>query len=318
MQLTLAFTMVLLLVKFFAFYLTRSNAILTDALESIVNFITGSFALYSVIVAARPKDANHPYGHGKIEFLSSGLEGILIMLAGAGILLKAGSGFLHPEPVHHLDQGIILIAITGAANFGLGRYLILHGQRHSSATMVASGKHLLTDAYSTVGLLLGLGLIILTGYTVLDNIVAAGFGFMILYTGYKITRDAVSGVMDEADLQLIQAVIDVLNSKRRPDWIDVHNMRIIKYGSHLHLDCHLTLPWYYNLREAHHEMDIFQQAIDQHFGERVEIFIHLDPCDPPVSCTVCSKADCNVREHAFLDRPVWTLQNVITNKKHGL
>ncbi len=318
MALMLGLALVVLSVKFSAFYFTNSNAILTDALESIINFITGGVALYSVYLAAKPKDLDHPYGHGKIEFLSSGLEGSLIVFAGIAIIFKSGYNLFYPEPVQQLELGIYLTLATGLINFAAGKYLVKVGISTSSLTLTANGKHLLSDAYSSLGLIVGLVCIYFTGLLWLDAVVALLFGSYIVYTGYGLVRNSISGVMDEADHQLIDRIIAVLNQRRRQNWIDLHNMRVIKYGSHLHIDCHLTLPWYFNLQEAHHEVELLQEVIIEDLGDVVELFVHLDPCLPPGSCTLCTKTDCDVRQHPFVNRVEWTLGNVIENQKHTL
>ncbi|KAA3437211.1 cation transporter [Rufibacter hautae] len=318
MALMLVLALILLSVKFGAFFLTNSNAILTDALESIINFVTGGVALYSVYLAAKPKDKDHPYGHGKIEFISSGLEGSLITLAGLAIIVKSVYNLLYPQPIHAMDVGIFLTLVTGLVNYLAGRYLIKRGTQHHSLTIIANGKHLLSDAYSSLGLVIGLGCIYFTNILWLDSVVAIIFGSIITYTGYGIVRNSISGVMDEADHELMERIIVVLNQRRRENWIDLHNMRVIKYGSQLHIDCHLTLPWYFNLQEAHKEVEMLQDMISEEMGDVVELFVHLDPCLPPASCRLCTKSDCHVREHAFVGRVEWTLSNVSENEKHAL
>lgn len=314
----LVLALVLLGVKFVAYFLTNSNAILTDALESIINFVTGGVALYSVYLAAKPKDQDHPYGHGKIEFLSSGLEGALITLAGVSIIIKSAYNLVYPHPIQKMDVGIFLTLATGAANYLAGRYLVKRGTDRHSLTIIANGKHLLSDAYSSAGLAIGLGCIYFTGLLWLDAVVAIIFGSFITYTGYGLVRNSISGVMDEADHHLMDRIITVLNQHRRENWIDLHNLRVIKYGSQLHIDCHLTLPWYFNLQESHKEVELLQEMITQEMGDVVELFVHLDPCLPPVSCRLCTKSDCHVREHAFVGRVEWTLANVSENQRHVL
>ncbi|MFB9864600.1 cation diffusion facilitator family transporter [Rufibacter immobilis] len=318
MALMLGLALVLLSVKFGAYFLTNSNAILTDALESIINFVTGGVALYSVYLAAKPKDLDHPYGHGKIELISSGLEGALISLAGIAIMVKSVYNLLYPQPIQKMDLGILLTLVTGAVNYAAGRYLVSRGTQEHSLTIIANGKHLLSDAYSSLGLVIGLGCIYFTNILWLDSVVAIIFGSFITYTGYGIVRHSISGVMDEADLQLMDRIITVLNQRRRENWIDLHNLRVIKYGSQLHIDCHLTLPWYFNLQESHKEVEILQEIITQEMGDVVELFVHLDPCLPPASCRLCTKSDCRLREHEFVGRVEWTLDNVSENQKHSL
>lgn len=306
----------LMAVKFGAYFLTHSNAILTDALESIVNVIAGGFALYSLWLAAHPKDSNHPYGHGKVEFISAGVEGALIILAGLVIFGKSIYNFIYPQAIHQLDWGLALIAIAGAINFGLGWYLVKQGKQHRSMTLQADGKHLMSDGWSSLGLVIGLGIILLTGISWIDNVVAMLFGLIIMVSGLKLVRGSVAGIMDEADEVLIKELIEVLNKNRRTNWIDIHNLRIIKYGSSLHIDAHVTLPYYLDLQLVHDELEAMEHIVTNHFGEHTECFLHPDPCIP-TSCPICIKTDCTVRQHAFTHRETWTLENVMMNKKHG-
>lgn len=303
-------------VKFFAWYLTGSNAILTDALESIINIVAGSFALFSLVLAAKPKDRNHPYGHGKIEYLSAGFEGALICVAGFSIIGKASYNFFYPQQLHELDIGLILTAASGGVNYLMGFVLEARGRKSGSVTMTASGKHLKTDAYSSLGLLIGLGLVLLTGRVALDNAIAVIFGLIILWTGFRLLRESVAGVMDEADYELIANLVRVLEQERRDNWIDIHHFRTVKYGAALHIDCHLTLPWYFDNRQSYAEVKKVEQLIDEHCEMPIEISTHIDPCRPEL-CAICPKQDCAVREHPFNGKITWTPENVMKNKQHA-
>ncbi|MCG3166526.1 MAG: Ferrous-iron efflux pump FieF [Bacteroidia bacterium] len=312
----LIISIVLMLLKFVAWYVTHSNAILTDALESIVNVVAGAFALWSLIVAARPKDSDHPYGHGKVEFLSAGLEGSLIVFAGVAMMAKAIYNFFYPIEVHSLDFGIYLTVFAGVANYITGKYLEAQGRKSNSHAMIADGKHLQSDAWSTVGLLIGLALIYFTGILWLDNVVAVLLGAFIFYTGYKLVRASLAGIMDEADYVLIEELIQIMNENRQNNWVDIHNLRVIKYGSKLHVDCHITLPWYLNLRESHEEGERLGQLINEKKQDDIEFFIHTDPCIS-TSCKICQKTDCKVRQFEAERKIEWKLENVLSNKKHG-
>lgn len=312
-----AVSVALLIVKFAAYFITHSVAILTDALESIVNVTAGFIGLYSLYVSAKPRDRDHPYGHGKAEFLSAAVEGTLIGAAGAIILYKAVQNLLHPVALHKLDFGIILVAVTAVINFLLGYYCLHTGKKNNSAALVASGRHLQTDTWSTAGIIAGLGLIWFTGYPWIDSVVAIVFGLFIMYTGYKIIRSSIAGIMDEADVQLLQRMVEVLNRNRKENWVDLHNLRVIRYGAVLHVDCHLTVPWYLNVHEAHREIDALAEPIRNEFGESLELFVHSDGC-LPFSCRICSKTNCRERQHTFEQRIDWTLDNISSNKKHGL
>ncbi|HWC53491.1 MAG TPA: cation diffusion facilitator family transporter [Chitinophagaceae bacterium] len=310
-------SVLLLAIKFVAYYSTHSISVLTDALESIVNVVSGFVGLYSLYVAAKPRDLDHPYGHGKAEFLSAAIEGTLISSAGAIIFYKAIQNLVHPVELHKVDFGIILIAITAVVNFIVGFYCLATGKKNNSLALIASGKHLQTDTWSTVGIVIGLLLLYLTGYTWIDSVVAILFGSYIVFTGYKILRRSIAGIMDEADMELLERMVQVLNSNRRENWVDLHNLRVIKYGSVLHVDCHLTVPWYFNVHDAHREIDALALLIRKEFGESLELFVHSDGC-LPFSCRICAKADCKERQHAFEKQITWTLENISQNKKHEL
>jgi cation diffusion facilitator family transporter len=307
----------LLLIKLIAYYLTHSVSILTDALEGIVNVVAGFIGLYSLYVSARPKDKDHPYGHGKIEFISASLEGAMIFLAGTAILYQAIVSLFNPVPLHQIDIGILLVSVTGVINFIVGKVCIKNGEKNNSLALIASGKHLQSDAYSTLAIVMGLGLLYFTQWQWVDSVVAIGFSFFILYTGFSIVKSSVAGIMDEADEALLKKLVLVLEKNRKENWIDLHNVRIIKYGSTLHLDCHLTVPWYLNVHEAHQEIDILAALVRQEFGDSLELFVHSDGC-LDFSCRICEKKDCAVRKHTFEKRIEWNLLNLVSNEKHKI
>lgn len=307
----------LLCVKFAAYYITQSVAVLTDALESIVNVAAGFIGLYSLQVAARPRDTDHPYGHGKAEYISAAVEGTLVLSAGAIIIYTAVKNLVVPPQLQQIDTGILLVGATAIINWVMGYIAYRQGTRSGSLALAASGKHLQTDSYSTVALVVGLLLIMLTGWVWVDSVVAIGFGVYIIFTGYRIIRKSLAGIMDEADLVLLGQMIKVLNKSRRDNWIDLHNLRVIKYGNVLHVDCHLTVPWYLNVHEAHVEIDHLGGLIRKDFGESLELFVHSDGC-LYFQCHICSKGDCPVRQHPFKERVDWQLDNILQNKKHGL
>ncbi len=308
---------VLMAVKFWAFYITSSNAILTDALESIVNVVAGGFALYSLWLAAHPKDENHPYGHGKVEFISAGVEGSLIAIAGLIIFVKSIYNLIHPQSIEQLNWGLALTAGAGAINFCLGLFLVSKGKKYRSMTLQADGKHLMSDGWSSLGIVIGLGLMLLIpGNPWIDSVVALFFGAYIIYAGVKLIRGSVAGIMDEADVELIEQVVAILNKNRRPNWIDIHNLRIIKYGSNLHVDAHVTLPSYLTFQQVHDEMEAIDDIISERFGEETEFFLHPDPCVPG-ACAVCTTDRCSENQLPLSEREAWTLDKVMQNKKHG-
>lgn len=315
---TLSFGVLVFGIKIFAYIITSSNAILSDALESIVNITAGAFALFSMYYSLKPKDEDHPYGHGKIEFISAGFEGALVLIAGILIIAKATYAFFVPHELTKLDIGLLLTAVSGIANYIMGIYLVKLGKKEDSILMIADGKHLISDTVSSIGLVVGLALIWLTNILWIDNLVAIAFGFFIIYTGFKLLKLAINNLLDEADHNKTDGVIELLNKNRKEDWIDIHNMRILKYGAHIHIDCHVTLPWYYSLERAHEKVTEIENLIIQNSETEVEFFIHSDPCVPPFSCKVCSMQNCAERKEKFSQKVDWNLSTVLPDKKHGL
>ena len=317
-QKTIATISVLLFaIKIIAWYITHSVAILTDALESIVNVIAGLIGLYSLYVSAKPKDIDHPYGHGKVEFISAAIEGTLITVAGVFIIFEAVNNLRNPHHIQKLDYGIILVSITAIINYAAGAVCEKTGKKNNSLALIASGKHLKTDTYTTAGIIGGLVLLLITKITWIDSAVAILFASVILITGYKIVRSSIAGIMDEADIELLKNMVDTLNKNRSVNWIDMHNLRIIKYGPTLHLDCHLTVPWYFNVHEAHKEIDALSGLVRQHYGESVELFVHSDGC-MEFSCRICDKQECMQRKNAFVKKITWTMENISRNNKHSI
>jgi cation diffusion facilitator family transporter len=312
-----AIAVVLFLVKMTAWYLTHSVAILTDAMESIVNVVAALIGVYSLYVSAKPKDKDHPYGHGKVEFISAAVEGTLIAVAGLLVIYKAVESLFHPHVIQKLDYGIILVAATALINFVAGTVCLNTGIKNNSLALIASGKHLKTDTWSTLGIIIGLIFLYFSKLHWLDSAVAIVFAGTIIITGYKIVRTSIAGIMDEADIVLLKKLVSLLNANRKENWIDLHNLRIIKYGGTLHMDCHLTVPWYLNVREAHDEIEALAAIVKNEFGETVELFVHSDGCQE-FSCMICFKHDCLVRQHPFEQKIEWTVDNILKDAKHSL
>ncbi|GAB3566683.1 cation diffusion facilitator family transporter [Spirosoma luteolum] len=315
MGISLALSIVLLGVKFTAYFLTYSTAILSDAVESIVNVIASGFAFYSIYLAGLPRDKNHPYGHGKVEFLSSGFEGAMILSAGLVIIWQAILSFFEPRPLSNLDWGVALVGLTALANGFVGWRLIESGRQTDSLALTADGRHLLTDTFSSIVVMIGVALVWATGLTWLDSVLSLGLSLIIIYNGFLLARQSVARLMDETDAPTLDRVVTLLNVHKDDNWIDVHNLRVQKYGADLHVDCHLTLPYYWSLSRVHDEVHHFEDTIKAGFQVEVEIFVHTDPCIKPC-CTYCRVADCPVRAHAFAGDVAWTAANLPLNQKH--
>lgn len=304
--------------KMFAWYLTHSVTVLTDALEGIVNMVAGFLGLYSVILSARPRDTNHPYGHGKVEYITAAVEGTLIIVAGCLIVYEAVLHLMSPQVLANLNAGLVIISAAGLANYFAGRYAVKKGKQYNSLVLESAGSHLMTDAYSTLAVIIGLSLLLLTHnrWQWLDSTVALFFAAITIITGYKVLRRSISGMMDEMDLTLMKRVIDILQQNRKPEWVDLHNLRVNQYGDLMHVDAHLTLPWYQQVADADREIHELEEVIKQHFEHRIEVFIHIDGC-MPYQCRLCAVANCPERQEAFQQQQQWTIENIWADAKHG-
>lgn len=314
-KIAVAVGVVLLALKFLAFYITNSNAIFSDAMESIVNVAAGLFALYSLILAAKPKDADHPYGHGKIEFISAGIEGTLILIAGLGIIYKSVESLIIQHELTQLDLGIYIAGSAGLINLILGKITERYGVQYNSAAMVASGKHLMSDGYTSAGMIAGLVVVKLTDWVWIDSVIALGFGAFIGFIGIKEIRKSIAGIMDEADFNLVSQLVYTIDENRTENWIDLHNFRAQKFGKQIHIDCHITVPYYISVEEAHTEIDELEKLVNKQYPNGIEMFIHTDPCKPE-SCRICTKQNCNVRQSNFEEKISWNLENTLKNRQH--
>jgi cation diffusion facilitator family transporter len=293
-RLALGLGLLVFLGKLGVYAATGSTAVLSDALESVVNVVAAALLLYSLIVAARPADRDHPYGHGKVEFFSSGVEGTLIAVAAILILVEATRALWEGPEVRHLDAGLIGLGLLTLVNAGLGLTLIRTGRRAHSVALVADGQHVLTDVWTSVGVLIGLGAVRLTGWTVLDPLVAIAVAINILRMGWKLVREAVGGLMDEADEGLLARVAAALEASRRPWWIDVHGLRTFGSGALRHTDFHLAVPRFFDAERLHQVHDELRAVVTEATEMPGDVIVHFDPCRPR-QCPGCALPDCPVR-----------------------
>ncbi len=298
--------------KLVAYYLTNSVGILTDALESTVNVLTGFISLYSISVALKPNDSNHPFGHGKIESISASVEGFLIILAGLVIIFEAIKRIFIPLEIKQLDIGIVIITIAGVVNYILGYYSIKTGKKHNSIALVAGGKHLQSDTYSTIGLVIGLIVLLITEIAWLDSVIAILFGSIIIFTGYKILKETTSILMDEADTKILEEITSILEENKKDYWINIHNLKLVKYGDTYHIDCDLTLPWYMNISDAHKESEAVMKAVSENYSNPIDFTIHTDACSD-ILCEYCKIKDCSYRKNDFKTEQPWTLRKLTNN-----
>ncbi|MEO8513939.1 MAG: cation diffusion facilitator family transporter [Ignavibacteria bacterium] len=281
-----------------AYYLTGSAAVLSDALESIVNIVAASFALYSLVLTSKPADKEHPYGHGKVEFFSAGFEGAMIIIAAFAIIAYAVRDIVYPREISALDTGAVIIAGASIVNLLLGLYLIRTGRKTKSIILIADGKHVMTDSITSFGAVAALILVLVTGIKIFDPIVAIILALNILWTGKHLVRESIGGLMNETDDKIINSIAEGLEGERKsyPDWIDVHRLRYWKSGDMYMVDFHLIVPYYKSVSESHHTVDMVEREIINALKtKQVESLIHLDPCNPRC-CHICSMPECGVRQ----------------------
>jgi cation diffusion facilitator family transporter len=316
MILALVVGSLLMAVKFVAYFITGSAAVLSDALESIINVVASGFVLYSIYLSNQPPDKSHPYGHGKIEYFAVGFEGALIILAAGAILYKAIPSLFLAKVLSRLDFGILLVVATSAVNLVLGLFLVRTGRRTMSAPVEADGKHLLTDVFTSVGVVIGLVLVKLTGWGLWDPITAIAVAVNIIITGWYLMKKSFGRLMDEADPELLERIVEILNEYRHPDWIDIHQLRTRYYGDKVHVDFHLVVPRSLGLLEAHFEAKEIEEKILSSLLEVAEVIVHVDPCEDPF-CEWCVRAKCQDRSKDFVGsvKP-WQVETVVMKRQH--
>jgi len=307
---SLVVSILLLAAKYQAYRLTGSTAILSDALESIVNVVAAIFALGGIIFAGRPADRNHPYGHGKIEFFSAAFEGGLIAFAAVLILYEVVLSLVVRLQVRELDTGLLIISGAGLANLALGLFLVRTGRKHQSLTLLADGQHVLSDFWTTVGVVVGLLLVRVTGIWWLDPLVAAVVAVNLMWTGFRLVRHAAGGLLDEEDTLLLNRLLGVLGRHVGQGIIRVHHLRAIRAGRFHHVDAHLVVPEFWSVDRAHEVAEDLADRVIRALGVDGELIFHTDPCHRAY-CPMCDLDDCPVRREPFRARPPLTLEEAV-------
>lgn len=303
--------------KFYTYRLTHSSAVLSDALESIVNVVAAAFALVSIWLAAQPPDPEHPYGHGKIEYFSAGFEGALIIFAAIGIFKTGIHHLLIPHPIVNLSSGLIILVAASSVNLVLGVGLVRAGKALQSLTLIADGKHVLTDVYTSVGVIVGLFLVQWTGWLWMDGAIACLVGINILLTGTRLVSQSFSGLMDASDPNLLDEISQLLEKHRKPFWIDIHQLRAWRSGNFIHIDLHLVLPRQFRLDEAHGEAKTVERLLIRFFEGNAGVLVHLDPCEAE-DCPICQQYNCQVRKAPTSGSDKWNRESMTVNKSSGL
>ncbi|MBW2281058.1 MAG: cation transporter [Deltaproteobacteria bacterium] len=296
-------------VKFVAFFLTGSTALLADASESIVNVIAGALLTYSLVVARRPADADHPYGHGKAEPLSAMFEGSLILIAASVIVAQAVYQLMIGPDLQRLGVGMALAGGTGVANGLLGLYLLRVARAESSEALRADAVHVLTDTITTAGGILALGLVTLTGYAWIDPVAGLLVAVNVVWAAWRVLRGALRGLLDEADFDLLASIASKLDRVRRDEWSEVHQLRAWSSGAIRHVDLHLVVPRYLTMEQGHVHADEVERTLLDLLGERGDVVVHVDPC-LPLHCSGCAQKECPVRSEPLESPAPFTIESI--------
>jgi cation diffusion facilitator family transporter len=266
-----------------AYYLTGSVGLLSDAIESFVNLAGAVMALLMLIIAARPADDDHVYGHSKAEYFASVTEGILILGAAAGIIFTAVQRLLNPKEIEQLGLGLVVSIAASLINFFVSRILLKAGKERNSISLEADARHLMTDVWTSVGVIGGVAVAGLTGWQTLDPIVAIVVALNIIWTGFQLVRRSVSGLMDEAleeqELKLIQQVMD----KYREKSVNFHALRTRQAAARRFMSVHVLVPGEWTVHDAHHIVEDFEQDIRNALGGVITVFTHLEPAEDELS-----------------------------------
>jgi len=289
--------------KLIAYFLTFSAAIFADASESIVNIIASSMALYSIYLGSKPPDKTHLYGHGNIEYFSAGIEGLMIIIAAIAIFYSSIAKMISGIQPEQLGIGTIIIAATGIINWFLGRYLNKMGKETDSIALVADGKHVSTDSFTSFGIVLGLILVLLTDIYILDPIIAMLVSINILYSGFKLIRQSIGGLMLETDKELLNKIVKQLIDLRKSYWIDIHELRLLRSAERAFVDFHFILPFYFTIKQSHNEETEIEETL-QKISPNLELKLHIDYCDFRL-CKICFYESCTIREENYSRTISW-------------
>ncbi|NMD45288.1 MAG: cation transporter [Propionibacterium sp.] len=277
--LSLATAVVTVVLKAVAAILTNSVGLWSDALESTVNLLAAGVALWAMRLSAKPADHNHDFGHGKAEYLSAAVEGTLIVVAAAAIIVGAINRFINPVPLESLGVGVLLAALASVGNLVTGLILIRAGRRHRSITLEADGKHLMTDVWTSVGVLAGIGVVAATGLVWLDPLIALAVGVNIVFTGVGLIRRSVVGLLDATlppdEVAVIQQALEPLTDDPR---VHLTDLRTRESGRQRFVQATLTVPGEWSVRRSHDLADRVEEEVGRALPGTVT-FVHVEPME---------------------------------------
>jgi len=281
MRLSLAVGVLMLVGKVSAYLLTGSAAILSDALESVIHVLAVAFAAFSLYMAAKPADRRFPYGYERIAFFSAGFEGGLIVLAAASIAWTAIPRLLHPRPIENLGVGLVISAAASLVNLAVARVLLAAGRQHCSITLEADGRHLMTDVWTTAGVLVGVALVKVTGWLPLDPLLALGVAANIIASGYTLMRRSALGLLDTAIAPEKRAALAEVLAAHRPRGVEFHAVLTRQAGRRSFVALHVLVPDGWTVRQGHEYLEEIEREIRTRIGGATAVFTHLEPLGDP-------------------------------------
>lgn len=280
--LSIAGAILAITLKAWAYHLTGSVGMLSDALESVVNLAAAVLALVILLIAARPADDSHPYGHDKAEYFASGAEGVLILVAAVLILIPAAGRLFDPQPLAQPGLGILFAVVASVINYGVARVLLKAGREHDSITLQADAQHLMSDVWTTAGVLVGIAVVSATGWLWLDPVVAIAVALSILWTGWRLLRQSIDGLMDTAlpasEQQILREVLDSYHSQG----VAYHALRTRRAASRRFVSVHVLVPGAWTVQQGHDVVEDIEQALCQRL-EKLTVVTHMEPMEDPAS-----------------------------------
>jgi len=281
--LSIAAALATISLKLLAWYLTNSVGLLSDALESGVNLVAAVVALFMIMLTEKPADEEHAFGHHKAEYFSSAIEGGLIVLAAFSIIWSAIPRVLHPMPLENLGWGLIVAVGASGINLAVGLVLLRQGRKHHSMILEADGKHLMTDVYTSAGVLVGIALVKITGWLMLDALVAIGVAVNILWTGYQLMRRSALGLLDSAIPEPDRLKVNALLEPLRQQGLDYHSLLTRQAGQRKFISVHILMPGQWTIQKGHDMIEKVEADIRALFDAPVTVFTHLEPIEDPLS-----------------------------------
>lgn len=312
---SLLVSIVVLLLKTKAYYATNSVAVLSDALETVVNVITALVALYAVKIAAEPADENHPYGHGKLENFSAAFEGGIIFFAGLAIIYQAVVSFFYKPELQNLFLGNSFLIAASILNILMGVALLKIGKSENSEALKASGKHILSDVVTTAVVIAGIFLADFTGLIWIDSVMGLIMGSWLMFEAYKIVRLNSGALLDEIDENAIRNLADIINKHKTDSVIDIHNLRIIRSGNFHHIDAHLVVPEFLDIAKVHSLAEEFEKKVVKDYKYDGEFAFHVDPCKQAY-CKACKLDKCTLRKVEFESDPKIDKEHLISGPQY--